>query len=111
MPEYPIKLGMKADEKFGPSEIERNETIFPSLFLEWEKDYELPESGEMKIRFKKRAETNSERNGKTRQTVELDITEILDVSKSKGETREEDREEMLDKLREEVEKEKKNEEE
>lgn len=108
MPDYPIKLGMSMEEKFSSPEITKSdeEIVYPSLFFEWEKDYGLPKSGEMLVRFKKRSETNTERNGEKRQTVELEILEILDVKK-KGrdddDEEDEDRHKILDRLREEVE--------
>lgn len=74
---------------------------YPSLYLEWDDDYELPDSGVMMVRFKKRSQTDRTTDKGTQQTVELDITEIKDVEPDKTEEKENPGR-ALDKYREEV---------
>lgn len=54
---------------------------YPSLHLEWDDDYNLPESGEMTVKFRKVSETNSKHGGKSRQSITLDIISIEEVKK------------------------------
>ena len=83
---------------------------YPSLHLEWNDDYKLPESGEMTVKFRKVSETNSTHGGKSRQSVTLDILSIEDVTKKsvkKDEKDDEDEKEesssdRLDKMAEEA---------
>ena len=87
-PKYPIDLGKKmSDLQGGPMPVgkEMPDTIYPSLYLEWEKPYGFPDEGTMTVRFKKRSEENRKKPGdKMMQRVELDITEILDTEATKG---------------------------
>jgi len=56
------------------------DTIYPSLYLEWEKPYGFPDEGEMTVKFKKRSEeTRKKADGTQQQRVELDILSILDT--------------------------------
>lgn len=86
----------------------KDEKYYPSLYLDWDDKYDLPDSGEMTIRFVKNSETNSKRKGdsKAHQSVSLDITDILSVtdkqSKKSEKTDAESTEEALDKLKEEA---------
>lgn len=57
---------------------------YPSLHLEWDDSYDLPDSGEMTVKFRKVSETNSKHGGKSRQSVTLDILSIEDVKKGKS---------------------------
>ena len=76
----PSPMSTKSDEKF-----------YPSLHLDWDDDYKLPESGTMTIKFTKTSESNSKnRDGKKRQSVSLDITSIENVSGKKSESKDED---------------------
>jgi hypothetical protein len=82
-PKYPIDLG-KSTKDLGvpvPSVGEKvPETVYPSLYLEWEKPYGFPDEGEMTVKFKKRSEeTRKKSDGKMQQRVELDILSILDT--------------------------------
>lgn len=101
MPKYPIDLG----RKMGSPECSpvNGDTYYPTLHLEWEDNYDLPESGEITVKFKKVAETNSERRGETRQSVELEITELCRVKAAKSGDKDEDRGQILDKILKEVE--------
>jgi len=77
------------------------ELHYPSLYLEWEDDYELPESGTLTVTFKRRSETNrKDAKGKTSQSVELEILSIEDVEKGKVEKKSarKESEEAIDKL-------------
>lgn len=86
---YPIKLGKKMSME-GPEPSKGNDTHYPSLYLVWDDNYELPESGTMTVRFKKRTETNRKDKDGMHQSVDLDITEIVEVgeNKKKSKTRE-----------------------
>jgi hypothetical protein len=104
-PKYPIDLGKKPSD-LGmpmPSGMEgkspESETIYPSLYLEWEKPYGFPDEGTMTVRFKKRSEENRKTGDKTMQRVELDIHEILDTKGTKEDSTEpeEDSGDVLDK--------------
>lgn len=52
---------------------------YPTLYLEWKKPYDLPDEGEITLRFKKVRETKDTREGRESYTAELDIHEIIDV--------------------------------
>lgn len=77
-----------------------SEKFYPTLHLDWDSDYKLPESGTMVIKFTKVNEVNSKRKGgKKSQSVTLDITSIDKVSGGKSKTEktdEESGEEALD---------------
>lgn len=103
-PKYPIDLGKKpSDLGMVPTPAVKNaevpQTIYPSLYLEWEKPYGFPDEGTMTVRFKKRSEENRKTGDKTVQRVELDIHEILDTKATKEDTEEpeEDSGDVLDK--------------
>lgn len=119
MPKYPIKLGRKMGACPSVSEpAKKGEKYYPSLYLDWEEKYDLPDSGTMTIKFRKTSETNTARPGeKEKQSVSLDILEILDTKAGKSkedsedETEEESGGEVLDRYRKEVESKKEEEEE
>jgi hypothetical protein len=102
-PKYPIDLGKKPSDLGMPMPMEGGEkepeTIYPSLYLEWEKPYGFPDEGTMTVRFKKRSEENRKTGDKTMQRVELDIHEILDTKGTKADSDEpeEDSGDVLDK--------------
>jgi len=101
-PKYPIDLGKKPSDLGVPmpaSESDKMpETIYPSLYLEWEKPYGFPDEGTMTVKFKKRSEENRKTGDKTVQRVELDILEILDTEgKDIPDKEEEDSGDVLDK--------------
>ena len=77
-----------------------NEMHYPCLYLEWDDDYKLPDSGMMVVRFKKRSQTDRRTPEGMKQTVELDITEIKDVEADKSEPKE-DRGSIMDRYRDE----------
>jgi hypothetical protein len=108
MPKYPIDLG----ESLNGSELEvpssSKEVFYPTVHLEWDTDYNLPESGEMVVKFKKTRETVTTREGEDKKfEVTLELHEILDVKSMKTDKDEEDdsSEDALDKLAEDSEKE------
>lgn len=86
MPDYPIDLGKKMD---GPIAVEtptpphERKKYYPCLYLDWDEKYDLPKSGEMTVRFRKKQETTREGDHGSSQTVELDIEEILGVKADK----------------------------
>ena len=100
-PKYPIDLGKTPKDLDMPMPVgeEAPKTIYPSLYLEWEKPYGFPDEGTMTVRFKKRSEENRKTGDKTIQKVELDIHEILDTKATKedSEEPEEDSGDILDK--------------
>lgn len=82
MPKYPISLGKKMGEPSAMTDAPKttsSEMYYPSLHLDWEKPYDLPKEGTMVVKFKKTSESNTTRNGKTNQSVSLDIIEIVSV--------------------------------
>jgi len=82
------------------------EKHYPSIYLEWDSDYDLPKSGTMVVTFDKSSQTDStDKDGKTRQMVTLDIKEIKSVvGKSEDEGDEECTDCALDRLKEEADK-------
>jgi hypothetical protein len=104
---YPIDLGKPMNSggpiSTEPQEAKKKEKYYPSLYLDWEDDYELPESGVMEVRFKKRSETNRSQDGKTTQSVEIEIREILEVTPDKkAKSESESGEKALDRYRDEA---------
>lgn len=71
---------------------------YPCLYLDWDNKYDLPDSGVMEVRFKKRSETTRKYEGDTSQSVELEILEIVDVEPAE-EAGEESPGEALDRYR------------
>ena len=105
MPKFPIDLGRNMEETM-PTSPSRSEKFYPTLHLDWDDDYEFPESGTMVIKFTKSGEnTSKSRGGKKHQSVSLDVTSIEKVSggKSKPEKKDEDTGDALDRLKKEVE--------
>jgi hypothetical protein len=105
--EYPIDLGkkMSSPEPTPTSSAKDSEDkmYYPSLYLEWDDDYDLPDSGMMVVRFKKRYQTDrTDSKGDTHQSVELDIVKIMEVEPDKEDEKKEDRESILDKYMDEV---------
>jgi hypothetical protein len=102
-----INLGQKWD---GPccapeaSKPEEPKEHYPSVYLSGEKAYELPESGEMTVRFKRVSRSETERDGKERHEVTLDLIEITSVKPDKETEDSDSPEAALDKLREAIEK-------
>ncbi len=105
MPKFPIDLGRKSSMASCPCEPSKpDEKYFPTLYLDWDDDYELPESGTMVVKFIRTRETNTtEKSGKKTQSVSLDIKKIISVKgdKPKMEDEEEDSGKVLDRLKEE----------
>ena len=107
MPDYPIDLGkssslpMAVEADFNPSEMKH----YPCLYMDWDDQYDLPESGVMTVRFRKKSETNRESDHGVSQSVELEIREIVDVEpdKKKRKRGHEEGSEALDKYKKELE--------
>jgi len=82
-PKYPIDLGKSTKDLGVEVPVGKDkmpDTIYPSLYLEWEKPYGFPDEGEMTVKFKKRSEeTRKKADGTQQQRVELDILSILDT--------------------------------
>jgi len=86
----PVDLGYKMD--MGPSSASMNKKMWPTLHLEWPGKYDLPESGEMTVKFVKTGENKSKGpDGKMRYTVDLEIKSIESVEE--GEVEESEKEE------------------
>jgi len=101
---YPIDLGKPMNGGLATmpephSKKGKKEKYYPSLYLDWDDDYDLPKSGVMEVRFKKRSETNRSQDGKTTQSVEIEIREILGVESDKEESDEESGDKALDRYR------------
>jgi len=102
MATYPIDLGRSGmgAEVAMSSPAEKH---YPTLYLEWDEKYDLPDSGTMTVKFKKNSETNTKRKGEEHQTVSLDILEITSVKGKKSSPAEEDAGDILDRLKNDVE--------
>lgn len=105
MPDYPIDLGRKMGGPCCPCETSKpSEKYYPTLYLDWDEKYEIPESGKMTIEFVRTRETNTKEGGKKTQSVTLEIKKILSVKPDvEIEEKEEDSGEALDKLKKEYE--------
>lgn len=104
---YPIGLGktMSSPSVAGLSPS-KDEPYYPSIHLEWDEPYDLPDSGTMTVKFSKSHESTSKRKGEKQghQSVTLDITSIESVEPAEGEgTDEEAPGDVLDRLKGEVE--------
>lgn len=103
MMKMPMDLGYKMD--MGPSPVSMDKKMYPTLHLEWPTDYDLPEAGELTVKFVKTGENKSKGpNGKPRYTVDLEIKSIESVEEGEeeGETEEESGSEALDRHAKEV---------
>jgi hypothetical protein len=91
--DMPIDLGYKMD--MGPSSTaSMAEKMYPNLHLEWPSDYDLPDSGEMTVTFRKTGENKSKnRDGKMRYTVDLEIKSINSVEEGEADAHDETAEE------------------
>lgn len=102
MTDYPIDLGKKMSDSpmaVEPTKEDKNKKYYPSLYLTWDSKYDLPDSGEMTIKFRKSSETTrKDRNGDESQDVSLDILSIESVEEGKEEKVEESRGDSLDRL-------------
>jgi hypothetical protein len=85
---YPIDLGKSMSGELVPIKDNPREKHYPCLYLDWDGDYDLPDEGVMEVRFKKRSETNRTSDGKTTQSVEIEVREILYVEAEEGEEEE-----------------------
>lgn len=107
MPSYPLDLGKSGSDMAVPTSpsSEKDKTYYPSLHLEWDESYDLPDSGTMTVKFKKVHESTSKRNGEdAHQSVTLDIESIESVEADAGEgSDEESPSDTLDRLKNEVE--------
>lgn len=105
MPDYPIDLGKKMSDPIAvemPPPSERKK-YYPCLYLDWDEKYDLPKSGVMTVRFRKKSQTTRESDRGDSQTVELDIEKILDVEADKEKKSDRDSgSEALDRYKEEV---------
>lgn len=92
----PIDLGYNMDS--GPTSVSANKTMYPNLHLEWPSDYDLPDSGELTVKFVKTGESKSKRGSKPLYTVDLEIKSIesVEAGEEEGETEEEDGSAALD---------------
>jgi len=104
---YPIDLGRSMKDSMPEMAMSPSkDKHYPSLYLDWDSDYELPESGTMVIKFEKVSESNSKgKNSKPHQSVTLEIKSIESVKggKSKSDSKEEETGDVLDRLKKEVE--------
>lgn len=93
---YPISL----DDSSGMAEITKpyDNKHYPKLRLHWDAKYDLPEHGEMTVKFYKCEEVNTDREGKISQTVELDILTIENVKAEKGPDKKSNRKEAEEAL-------------
>lgn len=105
MEKFPIKLGRKMPGMSMPANVPHTdeEMFYPTLYLEWDKPYELPESGEMTIRFRSTRNAHDKKNGKF--TEDLEVLEIVGVKAKKADKKSDYDEsaESIDKLRDESE--------
>ncbi len=101
---YPIDLGKTMDMSMPEPCCTHSpkEKHYPSLYLDWEKDYDLPEEGTMTVTFKRRSMTKSTTEKGVRYSVELEIQSIDEVESDEP-VKNDDRGEQLDKLKDEYE--------
>ena len=84
-------------------EDEKEKIHYPTAYLEGDEFADLPKEGVMVIKFKVVSKTVSERHGEKRVAVDLELRKLLDVkAKENPEEKEEDRESILDKIRDEI---------
>lgn len=107
----PINLGQKySDPCCAPlcdkASSEPPKEHYPSVYLSGEEAYDLPESGTMTVRFKRVSRSETEREGKERHEVTLDLLEITSVKSDKKSEDSDSPEAALDKLRAALEKDK-----
>lgn len=110
---YPLDLGQPMPDAspstvaviggYGKMGKDLPDMNYPSLHLEWDQPYDLPDSGTMVVKFKKVQESTSKRKGNEHQSVTLDILEITSVKPSKEAQAEEDSGDILDRLKKESE--------
>jgi len=103
MPNYPIKLGQKSHPMSVPTKTEPGDVHYPTIYLQWKRDYKLPDSGEMVVKFKKVRETHTTTDEEKTHEVTLEIHEIVSVKAKECE--ECSSEDALDKLVEDYDKE------
>jgi len=106
MANFPLKLGRKMSDSVPSAKmdvVDKDEMHYPSIYLEWDDKYDLPDEGTMVIKFKKNSETNRKTKDKETQEVSLDVLEITSVKGSGGSKEEKSTGDYLDKLRKEVE--------
>lgn len=82
MPDYPIDLGRKMEMPTAMSEKPSNEKNYPTVYLDWEKDYGFPDEGTVTFKFKKTGESSEKRNGKESYHVTLELRSIEDTEES-----------------------------
>jgi hypothetical protein len=100
----PIDLGKPMGgpmSKPEPMSVNTKEKYYPCLYLDWDDEYDLPESGVMEVRFVKKSETTRTNSEGKSQSVELEIREILDVE-AEADEEEEPAGDVLDKYRKET---------
>lgn len=90
MMKLPMDLGYSMDS--GPSPVSMKDKMYPSLHLEWPSDYDLPDSGEITLKYVKTGENKSGPPGKKRFTVDLEIKSIeaVEAGEEADETEEEE---------------------
>lgn len=72
---------------------------YPSFHYSGPKELDLPDEGEMTIRFKKVSSSKNESNGKTHHSCTVEVLKIVSVSEAEAEpVREKKTEEALDDL-------------
>lgn len=101
-----IKLGRKGGMYPEPASSGNSEMHYPSLYIDGEKELDLPDEGTMTIRFKKTNESASKsRDGKENYSCGLDVLEISNVKGSKPDNEDESEsgEDALDRLKKEAE--------
>lgn len=98
--QYPIDLGKSRDESMPEvSKPEKGRKYYPSLYLTWDEDYELPDSGTMTITFEKKSESNTKRDGEKSQSVEIEVHSIESVEEGEPDDAEpKSRDDDFDKL-------------
>ncbi len=107
MPKFPIYLGRKMPEEMSmPEKMPMHKKSYPTLYLDWDKKYDLPDSGELTVKFVKTNENNSKDKNGEHQSVTLEIREICSVEGKESKKEEDDEEESgseaLDRLKKET---------
>jgi hypothetical protein len=82
-----IDLGRKGYGAIpAPATLDSDETHYPTLYIDYEGGElkNLPDSGEMVVKFRVNSRTESERDGKKSCSLSLDIKRILSVKASEA---------------------------
>lgn len=83
MKEINLDLGYKFDDHLhSPSEVDRDETMYPSFHFEGKEKPEIPHEGTMTIRYKKTSSSMSESKSGKRYSCSVEVRKIVSAESS-----------------------------